>query len=796
MGLFGHEYKKKYDTQTSPINEAYAVPRSLNNLAYRYCRVKGADYSLLLREAQTNSIAGTLYKIAKDCQEGGKYASSIGTPKGTFIMKPLGLASFRTILNSTEPKQILSQKVSPVDDSVLFALAYDTLISLGFDGTHLTIEDIVYEFAEVSLGDDNFIYVDYYEVEMVQHGPTSEVIKRPFTFNTGIHLDDTSSDYVVIKYLNQEDEIKYYVYNTASNSSEIITSWIKQNHVSHYPSFFARYDKESIRTKDPSYFKTCVKALKRLNLDWEDLVDNYNGDAQLRNKDPKDDDYKDNIKNVTDIALIFALDVTTNDQRVMRYLYELFKFMYESSGLNSNKISYRHKAFDYDCSWDSIIYEKKQGTIAKFHRFTTEGFEEIREVTQTVWVTPTSYGAPHQEEIKTKKKVPVLRIRRQINPYEFEELKVVNFVYTSYNNGKGMSRSVPSFSNLKPYTAKDIAKLKTDEIDEETSECLVPVLPVIIKTRIGNIIGGDILSIAMRSVHNTYVKIKKKWYQTKWFSIIRYIVSAVIIVCSFGTATPLVVLANIAINILILLAIKLAIKVLCKIFHLKALEQILSLVVDLVAIFCYGVPPAACSISTSLAAGQLDLNSLLSNIASAQLTAAGFPMAAIAFQIAQDPSFYQALENKDWGTVAMKIGPLVMSAIATAMPDTRAVDSMGKLQQTKGSLLDPITKQVDYTKIDFKPINSAITFKEQLEFVGKELGKVPLGIIKDREERYKVASEKLRNNMLTLSNQMNVFNQKASSALAFNNSMNLAFIVDEMNKDDDLDFYRFNRGFV
>ena len=59
MGLFGHEYKKKYDTQTSPINEAYAVPRSLNNLAYRYCRVKGADYSLLLREAQTNSIAGT-----------------------------------------------------------------------------------------------------------------------------------------------------------------------------------------------------------------------------------------------------------------------------------------------------------------------------------------------------------------------------------------------------------------------------------------------------------------------------------------------------------------------------------------------------------------------------------------------------------------------------------------------------------------------------------------------------------------------------------------------------------------
>ena len=359
-----------------------------------------------------------------------------------------------------------------------------------------------------------------------------------------------------------------------------------------------------------------------------------------------------------------------------------------------------------------------------------------------------------------------------------------------------MSRSVPSFSNLKPYTAKDIAKLKTDEIDEETSECLVPVLPVIIKTRIGNIIGGDILSIAMRSVHNTYVKIKKKWYQTKWFSIIRYIVSAVIIVCSFGTATPLVVLANIAINILILLAIKLAIKVLCKIFHLKALEQILSLAVDLVAIFCYGVPPAACSISTSLAAGQFDLNSLLSNIATAQLTAAGFPMAAIAFQIVQDPSFYQALENKDWSTVAMKIGPLVMSAIATAMPDTRAVDSMGKLQQTKGSLLDPITKQVDYTKIDFKPINSAITFKEQLEYVGKELGKVPLGIIKDREERYKVASEKLRNNMLTLSNQMNVFNQKASSALAFNNSMNLAFIVDEMNKDDDLDFYRFNRGFV
>ena len=278
-----------------------------------------------------------------------------------------------------------------------------------------------------------------------------------------------------------------------------------------------RRDKDSIKRNDPNYFNLCCKIFQRFNMDYEDLVDSFNGEADLNNPTEKDKQYRDSLGNVTDIALTFALDITANDQRVMRYMYEFFKYMYDSSGLNANNIYYRHKAFNYDISWGSITHQIKDGHIAPFHRFTTESFE------QTV-VHKKSVG---QSTINVTTRESCLRIRKQLDNGKYEEILVTNLKFTSYNNGHGMNRTVPTFSNTRGLTPKEIERLKHKDPEEggeddnsDPNECLLPVLPFILNNKIGGIIGNDIIAISMRSVHNTYKKIKKKWYQSSWFTVV------------------------------------------------------------------------------------------------------------------------------------------------------------------------------------------------------------------------------------------------------------------------------------
>lgn len=786
------KYRKYYNTQSSPINNYYAIGNTLAGCVYNHLQLKGSDLQDMYQDAALNSIAGTLYKIAKNCQPGKRYADSIGTPTGTVLIEPLPKNALSSVIDIQE---LISQSLTQASEELFFAMVYDTLINdYQYDEEQSTIivNDTVYYFESVSVDDDNTLNLNYYETIIHGGGPSASTEVRSYNIDLGVTVTDLESDYLIVKYKNFQDEIHYYTYNINEHSNEFIDIWFSKNTVTHYPSFFARKNKKSIKIADPVHYEATRKALKRMQIDWEDLVDNFNGDAQLNNNTPDDDNYKSDIKDCTDICLTFALDVTVNDQRVMRYMYEFFKFIYESGNLNSNKISYKHQAFNYHFSWNKVNYSVKSGNIAKFHRFTSEGYSETRIVSRNIG----------NATIPIATKVKCLRIRKQISPSEYEEFVIEGVKFTSYNNGKAMEREFPNFSNLKPYTKDDLEAIKNGEIEEDKNECLIPILPIIIRRRLGGIVGNDILLIGMRSIHNTYIKIKKKWYESTWFAVIRIIVSIVIIILTWGGGTPFVLAANAAINIalnilimvLIMLAIKLAVKMACKIFHIKGmLANVINSVVNIICMVCLPGGAGFIALSSAMAdcvmSGSFDLQSLanaLSNVANSALMMVN-PALGVLIETITNPQFYYAIQTHNWGAAFMQVGMSICKAIFTQIMQTDT--------KTSGSLIDSTTKQFDYTKLTFDQPKSILD--ELGTKVTDFTGALPGMIMEDKSKKLEQKTNELNNKMISLSNRYTKYSEVSDSILAKHMQIN-AFITDKYfdPQDEELDFYRFDKGFT
>lgn len=793
------KYRKKYYTQSSPINEPYSIGNTLVGCVTNHLMLKGSDLQDMYQDAALNSIAGTLYKLAKNCQPGKKYADILGTPTGTVIIEPLP----KEALNNSAIRSIQSQYLSQASEDVFFAMVYDLLVSdyaYNPETKTVTIDDTEYPLEEITVDDDNHLLLNY--IEYITHGggPSATIEQREHYIDLGITVDDLESDYLVVKYLDENNETHYYVYNMSDHTNEFIDTWFSKNTVAHYPSFFARKNKKSIKIADPEYYETSRKALKRMGLDWEDLVDNFNGDAQLNNKTDEDDDYKDSIKDCTDICLTFALDVTTNDQRVMRYMYEFFKLIEQSGNLNSNKITYRHKAFNYNFSWGKITHNFKSGNIAKFHRFTTEGIEvsTVKNITVQGTTVP----------IMTKTKC--LRIRKQIDNSRYEEFLIEDVKFTSYNNGHAMERHFPLFANLKPYTYDDLEAIKNGEIEEDNNECLIPILPIIIRRRMGGILGNDILFIGMRSIHNTYIKIKKKWYESTWFAVIRIVVSIVIIILTWGGGTPFVLAANAAVNIalnllimiLIMLAIKLAVKMVCKVFHITGLFlNIINTAVNIVCMVCLpggaGFIALSGAIADCVMSGSFSLQSVASALSGVATTALMMvnPALGVMIDLITNPQFYYALQTHNWSAalmqMAMSIGKAVFTQVAKGMADAA---------KTSGSLIDATTKQFDYTKLVFD------TPKTMLQELGTKFSEESLKLVAElpgmamqqKAENVQQKTSELNNQMLALSNKQARLDEVTSSIFAKQQQC-LAFVTDKylnIQEEDEYDFYRFNKGFT
>ena len=835
MGLFGHEYKKYYSTQSSPINEPYTISDSLSAVMWKYTHTPECDLNLALKDAQVNSITGTLWKVAKNCRAGKRYADTIGTPEGTLIVSPLSLTTIKTFITNPVPTEIVSQTLAPCNSNTLLAMCYEYIVKeFSFDGTYLymdlseitkkTKKEITpVTYVQCSLSTTNKIIIEgtyeSYHTTYGSQGPKTEKTTNKVSYETDVVVEDPNATYLVIQYnyaketqiivdsktkeekTIEVDKYTYFWYNTSKGTIPIVDRWIANQKCMHYPSFLLRTDYTPMtKDYDAKYVKDAKRCLNRINLDFEDIVNNVNGLQEVNGKGNNEEEYQSDLGHCTDIALTFALDVAVNDQRVMRYMFEFFKFMYESSGYNANSISYKHKAYSYTCSWNKINYSINSGSVCKNHKFTSEGTTSRRKVKMKVPVSMV-HGGMHYQEVETYKNVTILRIRKQIDRTHYAEIEVEDYNYTNYNNGKGMSNGVPTFSHLKPYTHAELEEIKNsdDEDLDEKSECLIPVLPIIIRKRMGGILGGDILFISMRIVHNTYQKIKKKWYQTKWFAVIRIVVSIIIIIFTWGSATPYVIAANAAVNlainiliqVLIAMAIKLATKMIIKIFHIEGIfANILNTVSNAIQMCCYpanaGMVAFAQTMAEVCTSGKLDVYQLADNLSAAAGSSlmAVNPVAGFIYTNISNPQFYYAIQTKDWCKLGLMVGMSALQAWAisnsSANFNSQGV-SINSVDDLFSDIWDRLTNIADGATSPGNVINKGVGLvTSQLD---------------EKAQRIAAATQQLIENGNTLFNHMILIAAKANSALAYNNAQMLGFVLDNIYKDNELDSIKFDGKF-
>ena len=225
-----------------------------------------------------------------------------------------------------------------------------------------------------------------------------------------------------------------------------------------------------------------------------------------------------------------------------------------------------------------------------------------------------------------------------------------------------------------------------DELQEEDpSEFIIPLFPAIVKL-MGACKGSSLIMISLRGVWQTYKRIKKKWYATKAFTVVRIVVAIIIIYLTWGSGTAVAwaivanATANIVINILIqtliALAIKLAIKYVCKIFKL---EGAWLTVANLVSTMC----EIAVASSTGMGMTLTGISSGLSDmVANQKLTLEGFadllsttafmtvaptnPVVATTYKLLQDPKYLEAINTKNWSTVLIMTASTMAQSVAIA----------------------------------------------------------------------------------------------------------------------------------
>ena len=369
-----------------------------------------------------------------------------------------------------------------------------------------------------------------------------------------------------------------------------------------------------------------------------------------------------------------------------------------------------------------MTYTKKQGHVCHWKQYATE----TKDVTTHHTETRTIYGTtgPTTQLVSYSETHKVLYIYYQVSRDEYYEITVTGLIHITNAFGKEVKTDLPTFSNMKPRTRKEVQEIVEnrksldEDGDTDSSEFLIPLYPAIVR-QLGVFKASSLISISLRVVWQAKKRIKKKWYATTGFTVVRIIAAIVVIICTWGAATPFVIAANAAINaiiniliqMLISLAIKLAVKYICKIFHIEGKALIVANVISTVlqtavnqglgadlsggAMFSVGMGQGLADMVLNKQISLEGFANLLSTAAfnsiasinSDPLSAIDVtnPAIAVTYKLLQDPSFYDALQNKDWGSIFIKA--------ASTMAEAAVINISSKFDTSDDTL--------DYEKVKY-----------------------------------------------------------------------------------------------
>lgn len=545
---------------------------------------------------------------------------------------------------------------------------------------------------------------------------------RPVWVKSSYFLDLTTSynDHIILRvtYTNTEGVTKDWFYDPETNEIPEINKILDKSSEKVFACYKVRDNKKPIWDVDKAGFEANRRALKRCNLDFESLVGSYNGDITYIKKPTKsEEEYQNDLKDVTDIFITHAVDVTDNDQRVMEYLYSLF---YDLGTAITNKLYYSFDTYNVELTWDSIEFATHKGTKTKVRRYTCESGKTM--------IPNSSYGPPFYESKN-------LILSHQVGTNTYVTITVYNLKHSTVIDGHRINKELPEIKNLTKRTRKEIKSLQealenSEEQSDDTHEFIIPVLPTICDKYMSLARRNELAIISLRVVYHTFKKIKKKWYQTKWFTFVRFVIYAVIIVVtaiyapyslagvlkSIFTVEALLVLA-------LYIALKVIIRVICNVFNVsKRYENTLNMIVDII-FSC--VSPVVAGIGnfiwTAATTGQITSDmavNLLGSVAVGSVSTLGngesaimskytASMASGALLVATNPSTYQAIQDRDWCGVVISFLPILSANIQLGLEALEVLDSPS-IQNTETNTGTYITENTGNTSAYRDVMNTVI----------------------------------------------------------------------------------------
>lgn len=263
--------------------------------------------------------------------------------------------------------------------------------------------------------------------------------------------------------------------------------------------------------QDTELYKTSVKLLDKIDLDFKQLADGVNGNPD--------------IKNVDHAYFVFGVNPKSNKAGVAEYLYQFFSDMearspvnkpmfdrwYSSTGKTTsppiNKLIIQDATYYTVLCWNYVDRQIVEGNIGKVGTVTK--FVDGKYGTERVDISGVG-----RQFITIESPKNIVRLRKQITATHYQELTVSGLMFSNRIYGPN-----------KDYISTLASK--------EGEEIIIP-LNVDILTDMNKLEANTLMYDAMLMVFNAYEWKKLKWYQTGFFKIVTIVIAVAITVVTGG----------------------------------------------------------------------------------------------------------------------------------------------------------------------------------------------------------------------------------------------------------------------
>ena len=693
IGDWFTEYETYYKVSTTPLCDDWSISNLLNGAVYS--SILSSQYTLsdTLKDAYLNSAYGKFNHIAKKVCTNPKYYNTLTKPIGTNFNTKISYSTLSNLLGIS----VTGFKVCEANptyhaynylkDELAFEEESGTIhIQEGQKTSHynyvgtVVIEDTTY-YLERIYAQDNSLKIDVFRVVK------NRGIYERETKTVTLPVEYAEGTYIYVSY-TEDGKTRIRPYSYSDNPT--LTKLFEDKLDYQYPTLYIKRDNSFISDEES---KITDKLLRRTGMEWEDIYKQLSGDlSDIDNPSDSDKEYSNSVGETNDIAITLGFDITCNNQLMIEYMYKLFRQYHMENSFNTDaggEIFYTHRRYSHKITWDTLTYTKKEGHICKWKQYACETKKETELVNFEIPIYNGS-TVTGVKEVTTK----TFHIYYQVNKNEYYDICISGLNHASYISGKTVNTSLPDINNMRKRTRKDIElilksregeELPDDVQEEDPSEFIIPLFPAIVKL-MGACKGSSLLMISLRGVWQTYKRIKKKWYATKAFTIVRIVVAIIIIYLTWGSGSAAAwaivgnatanIIINVLIQTLIALAIKLAIKYVCKIFKLEGawltVANLVSTMCEIAVASSTGMGMTLTGISSGLADMVANQKLTLEEFADLLSTTAFMtvaptnPVVATTYKLLQDPKYLEAINTKNWSTVLIMTASTMAQSVAIA----------------------------------------------------------------------------------------------------------------------------------